>query len=96
MRFQILIRPLFCVSLLTLAPFGATAGSLGAFQLEKLVIASGATASANGLPVNGSVRVTNGAVFVGSANILIITPNGLLGITVSNTGVLSAFSIPCP
>jgi hypothetical protein len=48
--------------------------------------------------VNGVVRVPGGSVYIENPNTLIITsPNGACwGITVSNTGVLSAFSATCP
>jgi len=48
--------------------------------------------------VNGVVRVPGGSVYIANPNTLIITsPNGACwGITVSNTGVVSAFSTTCP
>jgi hypothetical protein len=51
------------------------------------------------LHVNGSVRVTNGAVYITNPNTVIITsPNGACwGITVNNSGALSTFPVnPCP
>lgn len=59
----------------------------------------GTTAPANKLHVNGTIRVTNGAVYITNPNTVIITsPNGACwGITVGNTGVLSTFPVaPCP
>lgn len=51
------------------------------------------------LHVNGSVRVTNGAVYITNPNTVIITsPNGACwGITVNNSGALATFPVnPCP
>ncbi|MEO8041472.1 MAG: hypothetical protein ABI646_02580, partial [Acidobacteriota bacterium] len=51
------------------------------------------------LHVNGTVRVTNGAVYITNPNTVIITsPNGACwGITVGNTGTLATFPVnPCP
>lgn len=47
---------------------------------------------------HAKLQVTGGSVYVTNPNTLIITsPNGACwGITVSNTGVVSAFSTPCP
>jgi hypothetical protein len=59
----------------------------------------GTTTPANKLHVNGSVRVTNGFVFITNPNTVIITsPNGACwGITVNNSGGLATFPVnPCP
>jgi len=58
----------------------------------------GTTTPASRLHVNGSVRVTNGAVYITNPNTVIITsPNGACwGITVNNAGALSTFSTACP
>jgi hypothetical protein len=59
----------------------------------------GTTAPASKLHVNGTIRVTNGAVYITNPNTVIITsPNGACwGITVGNSGVLSTFPVsPCP
>ncbi|MBS1793906.1 MAG: hypothetical protein JSS81_08625 [Acidobacteria bacterium] len=51
------------------------------------------------LHVNGTIRVTNGAVYITNPNTVIITsPNGACwGITVNNSGALSTFPVnPCP
>jgi hypothetical protein len=51
------------------------------------------------LHVNGTVRVTNGAVYITNPNTVIITsPNGACwGITVNNSGGLATFPVnPCP
>jgi hypothetical protein len=51
------------------------------------------------LHVNGTVRVTNGAVYITNPNTVIITsPNGACwGITVNNSGALATFPVtPCP
>lgn len=51
------------------------------------------------LSVNGTIRVTNGAVYITNPNTVIITsPNGACwGITVDNAGGLSTFPVsPCP
>ena len=47
---------------------------------------------------NGSVRVTNGGIFIANPNTLVITsPNGACwGITVNNSGGLATFSTTCP
>ena len=59
----------------------------------------GTTTPASKLHVNGTVRVTNGAVYITNPNTVIITsPNGACwGITVNNSGALATFPItPCP
>jgi hypothetical protein len=59
----------------------------------------GTTTPANKLHVNGTIRVTNGAVYITNPNTLIITsPNGACwGITVNNSGGLATFPVtPCP
>jgi len=59
----------------------------------------GTTTPANRLHVNGTVRVTNGAVYITNPNTVIITsPNGACwGITVNNSGGLATFPVnPCP
>jgi hypothetical protein len=59
----------------------------------------GTTTPASKLHVNGTVRVTNGAVYITNPNTLIITsPNGACwGITVNNSGALATFPIAtCP
>ena len=59
----------------------------------------GTATPANKLHVNGTVRVTNGAVYITNPNTLIITsPNGACwGITVNNSGALATFPVvPCP
>jgi hypothetical protein len=59
----------------------------------------GTTTPLNKLHVNGTVRVTNGAVYITNPNTVIITsPNGACwGITVGNTGTLATFPVnPCP
>lgn len=47
---------------------------------------------------SGTVRVNSGSIFIANPNTLIITsPNASCwGVTVNNSGVLSAFSTPCP
>ena len=59
----------------------------------------GTTTPANKLHVNGTIRVTNGAVYITNPNTVIITsPNGACwGITVNNSGALATFPIAvCP
>jgi hypothetical protein len=59
----------------------------------------GTTTPASKLHVNGTVRVTNGAVYITNPNTVIITsPNGSCwGITVNNSGALATFPVnPCP
>ena len=59
----------------------------------------GTTTPANKLHVNGSIRVTNGAIYITNPNTVIITsPNGACwGITVNNSGGLATFPVsPCP
>ncbi len=59
----------------------------------------GTTTPANKLHVNGTVRVTNGGIYITNPNTVVITsPNGACwGITVGNTGVLATFPVnPCP
>lgn len=59
----------------------------------------GTTTPANKLHVNGTIRVTNGAVYITNPNTVIITsPNGACwGITVNNSGALATFPVnPCP
>lgn len=70
----------------------------GALNVEGNV-GIGTTAPADRLHVNGgNVRVTNGGIFIANPNTLVITsPNGACwGITVNNSGQLSAFSTACP
>jgi hypothetical protein len=59
----------------------------------------GTTAPVDRLHVNGTIRVTNGAVYITNPNTVIITsPNGACwGITVNNSGAIGTFPItPCP
>lgn len=59
----------------------------------------GTTTPANKLHVNGTIRVTNGGVYITNPNTVIITsPNGACwGITVNNSGGLATFPVnPCP
>jgi hypothetical protein len=59
----------------------------------------GTTTPANKLHVNGTVRVTNGGIFIANPNTVVITsPNGACwGITVNNSGALATFPVnPCP
>jgi hypothetical protein len=59
----------------------------------------GTTTPASKLHVNGTIRVTNGGVYITNPNTVIITsPNGACwGITVNNSGALATFPItPCP
>ena len=58
----------------------------------------GTTSPQDKLHVNGSVRVTNGAIYITNPNTLVITsPNGACwGITVNNSGALSTFPVTCP
>ena len=59
----------------------------------------GTTTPANKLHVNGTVRVTNGGIYIANPNTVVITsPNGACwGITVNNSGGLATFPVnPCP
>jgi hypothetical protein len=59
----------------------------------------GTTTPANKLHVNGTVRVTNGGIYITNPNTVVITsPNGACwGITVNNSGALATFPVnPCP
>lgn len=77
---------------------GSINGVNGATADTKVGI--GTTAPADKLHVNGgSIRVTNGGIYIANPNTLVITsPNGACwGITVNNSGAIGTFPItPCP
>ena len=80
-------------------------GSNGAVQVDaagtaggRLQVSENSNVGIGTNTTNTKLVVNGGGIYVTNPNTLVITsPNGACwGITVSNTGVLSAFSTPCP